>query len=240
MSRAGTLYGVGVGPGDPELLTFKAVRVLREVDSIYYPCHERGDESLAFAIVSALELPAEKFEAVSLSMSRARGADLAAYEAIGRRIVADLQQGRSAAWITEGDPLCYSTFIYIRQRVLGLWPQATVEIVPGITSFQAAAARAGVAVAGLDQRFAVVPAAYGLANLTELLAQFATLFLIKIHTQVECLLDQLAALPFPVHSVYLEWIGTDRERIVTDLTTLRGMKLPYFSLVILQRAEVQT
>jgi precorrin-2/cobalt-factor-2 C20-methyltransferase len=232
---SGTFYGIGVGPGDPELLTLKAARILREVDLIYCPASVRREESLAAHIIAPLGLAADKLRRVSLSMSRERQADRDVYERSAAEIGALLGRGASAAWITEGDPLFYSTFLYVREQLCRRAPDARIEIVPGVTSFQAAAARAGVAVAHLDEKVAIVPAAYGLEHLPSLLERFATVFLLKIHACLDQLLETLSRLSFAVRTYYLEHVGTPAERLVTDLATLRGQKLPYFSLVILRR-----
>jgi precorrin-2/cobalt-factor-2 C20-methyltransferase len=230
----GIFYGVGVGPGDPELITRKAERILRAVDWIYHPAPAASGVSFVRRIVEPLGLPAGKFRTVSLCMSRERGAAQEAYRAAAREIVGELRQGRSVAWITEGDPLFYSTFLHLHEEVRK-HPDVRVEVVPGITSAGAAAARLGVPVAHLDERVAVVPAAYGVERLPHLLEEFATVFLLKVNSAFERLLEKLAILPPSVEAFYLEYIGTPEERVVTDLSTLRGRELPYFSLVILRK-----
>lgn len=230
----GILYGVGVGPGDPELITRKAERVLRTVDWIYHPASCNAKGSFVRRIVEPLGIPEEKFRTVSLCMSRERDAAQVAYQRAAEEITAELRAGRSVAWITEGDPLFYSTFLYLYEAVQQT-PGIRVEIVPAVTSTSAAAARAGLGVAHLDERVAVVPAAYGVDRLPQLLDTFATIFLLKVNSAFDRLLERLPTLPGDVHAVYLEYVGTPEERVVTDLATLRGQDLPYFSLVILRR-----
>jgi precorrin-2/cobalt-factor-2 C20-methyltransferase len=232
--RVGLFYGVGVGPGDPELMTRKAERVLRAVDWVFLPSAGRGGGGFARRIVEPLGLPEGKFRPVSLCMSRDRAADGETYARAAAEIVEELRRGKSAAWITEGDPLFYSTFLHLYQE-LGRYPEVRVEIVPGVTSASAAAARAGLPVARLDERVAVVPAAYGLPRLPALLEEFATVFLLKVRGTLDGLLAALPSLRGPVRAVYLEQVGTPAERVVTDLESLRGRELPYFSLVILRR-----
>jgi precorrin-2/cobalt-factor-2 C20-methyltransferase len=235
----GTFYGVGVGPGDPELMTRKAERVLAAVDWIFLPAGARGGTGFARRIVEPLALPADKFRPVALCMARDRGADRATYRRAAEEIVAELRRGKSAAWITEGDPLFYSTFLHL-YRELRRFPGVPIEIVPGVTSASAAAARAGVPVARLDEKVAVVPAAYGVERLPDLLDEFATVFLLKVNGAFGRLLEALAALPRPVRAVYVEQVGTPAERVVEDLESLRGQELPYFSLVILRAGRVDS
>jgi precorrin-2/cobalt-factor-2 C20-methyltransferase len=110
-----------------------------------------------------------------------------------------------------------------------------VQIIPGVSSVHAAAARAGVPIAHLEDTVAILPAVYGLDRLPRLLADFTTVVLLKVHSVFDTLLDALAALTDPPDAVYLENVGMTGERIVTDLPSLRGQKLPYFSLVLLRR-----
>ncbi len=235
MKSVGVFYGVGVGPGDPELLTRKAERVLKAVDWIFLPSGARSG-SFVRRIVEPLGLPPGKFRPVSLCMARDRTEDRNAYRRAASEIVEELRQGKSAAWITEGDPLFYSTFLHLYEEVRH-YPEVRVEIIPGVTSASAAAARIGMPVARLDERVAIVPACYGLQRLPALLDEFATVFLLKVNSRFDQLLAELASVRGRVQAVYLEQVGTPAERVVTDLESLRGQELPYFALVMLRREE---
>jgi precorrin-2/cobalt-factor-2 C20-methyltransferase len=231
----GIFYGVGVGPGDPELITRKAERILTEVDWIFLPHGRRSGTSFVGRILAPLGLPATKFRPVALCMSRNREPDRQAYQRAATIISEELRQGKSGAWVTEGDPLFYSTFLHLHQELRSTLPAVRVEIIPGITSASAAAARAGVPVACLGECVAVVPAAYGLAHLPALLNEFATIFLVKVHGVFDELLEVLACAPVPIQAVYVEQVGTSAERVVTQLESLRGHELPYFSLVLIRQ-----
>lgn len=231
----GTFYGVGLGPGDPELLTQKAVRVLGEVDWIFYPYDNPAADGFSKRIVAPLGLPEDKFKAIHLTMSRDRTKDLSTYEVAADAIFAELRQGKSVAWITQGDAFFYSTFIYVYEQIRQRYPDVPIEVIPGVTSTSAAAAQAGVPISRLDEKVAVVPATYGLEALPRLLDDFATVFLMKVNRVFDQLLDLLAEISPPVQGIYIEKVGTDEERIVTALETLRGQDLPYFSLVLLRR-----
>src|SRR5690349_6728685 len=104
MNAPGKFYGIGVGPGDPELLTCKAARILGEVDWIFLPATAPGGRGFARRIVETLRLEPTKFRPVPLCMSRQRTTDLNAYAQAAEHIWVELQRGKSAAWITEGDP----------------------------------------------------------------------------------------------------------------------------------------
>jgi precorrin-2/cobalt-factor-2 C20-methyltransferase len=235
MNGHGIFYGIGVGPGDPDLLTLKAVRILAAVDCIFLPATASCGDGYAGRIVESLRLDANKFRPVALCMSRQRDVDQSAYERAASDIFAELERGKSVAWIAEGDPLFYSTFLHVWAAVTRRAPAVQVEIVPGITSIQAAAAVAGVAIARLDESVAIVPAAYGIEHLPDLVRDFPVVCLLKVHSVFDRLLDHLAALQF-IDAIYVEKVGTAEQRVVRELATLRGKRLPYFSLVMLRRA----
>ena len=233
-TAVGTFYGVGLGPGDPELLTRKAMRILAEVDWIFYPFESRTGTSFSRRILAALAVPTTKCRQVSLGMAQDRGPDQHTYATAAEAMAGEVLQGKSVAWVTQGDPLFYSTFIHLYLEMRRRFPQVPITIVPGVTSPHAAAA-AGVPVSLLEEKVAVVPAVYGLDHLPALLDDFATVFLMKVNTVFDQLLETLAALPHRVQAVYAERVGTPEERLVTELGTLRGQQLSYFSLVILRQ-----
>jgi precorrin-2/cobalt-factor-2 C20-methyltransferase len=234
--QSGTFFGVGLGPGDPELITLKAVRVLDQVDYIFVPTGKMLGAGVARRIVSALRLPEAKFRPVALCMGWDRGEDLRTYDAIADKIAGELCLGRSAAWIAEGDPLLFSTFLHVYAAMRQRHPQVKIAIVPGVSSPHAAAARAGMPLALLGESVVLMPAAYNVERVPALLDEFASVVLLKVNAVFDRLLDRLASYPREVDAVYLENIGTPEERVVTDLGTLRGQKLPYFSLVLLRKS----
>lgn len=235
MSGTGTLYGIGLGPGDPELLTRQAVRLLTEVAWIFYPSESRTGTSFAQRILATLDLPPAKMRQVAFGMSQQRGPDQQTYAAAAETIALEARQGKSVGWVTLGDPLFYSTFIHLYLEMQQRFADVPITIVPGVTSVHAAAAVAGLPMAVLDEQVAIVPAVYGLQRLPELLAERATVCLLKVHRVFDQLLDALDALSHPVQAVYVEHVGTPAQRVVTDLHSLRGHTLTYFSLVILRQ-----
>ena len=160
----------------------KAERILAAVDWIFLPAGVRGGAGFARRIVEPLGLPPGKFRPVTLCMSRAAAADQEAYRRAADEIAAELRRGQSAAWITEGDPLFYSTFLHLYEELRRRCPEVRIEIVPGVTSPSAAAARAGLCRRpGWMNKVAVVPAAYGIERLPALLDDFTTVFLLKVN-----------------------------------------------------------
>ncbi len=226
----GKVLLVGVGPGDPELVTRKAERVLREADVVYHP--GRDDSSgFALGIVAELIGPHATVRAAAVELSDA--ADR--YRALAEQLVQDAQAGRCVAFITEGDPLVYST----ASRLLGIlqtdWPDVPVQVVSGVTSLTAAAAAAGSSLVQGDETLLVIPACHHPDRLEQWIEQHDRAALVKIgsvFTQIVMLLRRRGWLE---HATYVEKVGTPNERIVRDVTTVDAKTVSYFSMILIDR-----
>ncbi|MDL2280220.1 precorrin-2 C(20)-methyltransferase [Desulfovibrio sp. OttesenSCG-928-G11] len=139
--HAGLLYGVGVGPGDPELLTLRAVRVLNEVSVLFAAASPKNEDSLALSIAAPHLRAGVKVLRLDFPMTRDSAILREAWERNASTVLDVLHSGRDGAFLTLGDPLIYSTFGYLMRAVLDMDPNIEVRIVPGVTSFQEAAAR---------------------------------------------------------------------------------------------------
>jgi precorrin-2/cobalt-factor-2 C20-methyltransferase len=168
-SAGARLVGVGVGPGDPELLTTRALCVLRDADRVLAPTVALDVMGRAESVVARAE-PSVRVERVVFAIWGSRRDQHAAHEAAAARVVQHLDAGEVVAFVTLGDPNLYSTFGLLSAEVLSLRPRTVVETVPGITAFQALAARAGVDVVQGDDRLHLVSAARGAEVLDAALA----------------------------------------------------------------------
>jgi precorrin-2/cobalt-factor-2 C20-methyltransferase len=245
----GVLYGIGIGPGDPELLTRKAFRLLATVPVIFYPSSSDKEDGFALDILRRAfegEGCAGAPDAASilarcrpLLTPMARGADVErphwaeAAEIVGQV----LQSGLDAAFITEGDPLLYSTFIHLTRALGECMPEATVQVVPGVTSVTAAAARAMFPLAVTEERVAILPATYDPEYLQQTLQAFDTVVLLKVSRVLDRIIAILEARDLLKHAVLIERCGTTSERIVHDLASLRGQRVHYFSLILVRNAQ---
>lgn len=160
----GKLWGVGVGPGDPELLTVKAVRVLREADVVIVPDASSGDK-VALNIAKDY-LRDKQIQFVKTPMVRDKAVMDAAHEQAADTICALLDAGRQVAFLTLGDPAIYSTYMYIHQKVLRRG--YAVEVVPGIPSFCAAAARLNQSLCLGKEPLTIIPASHDQNDLMDL------------------------------------------------------------------------
>lgn len=160
--RKGTAFGVGVGPGDPELMTVKALRILREADVIAVP-GRKPEESAAYRIAGQMvpELAGKEVVAVSMPMTKDREALRAGHREAAEKIKKYLSEGRDVAYITLGDPSIYSTFTYLEPYLRAAGYET--EIVSGVPSFCAAAARLHVPLAEWDEPLHILPAVHTLS-----------------------------------------------------------------------------
>jgi len=236
--QIGTFYGIGVGPGDPELLTIKAHRLIRSLPILFVPVARSGAPSYARTIVDAY-LDPNRQQIVELVFAM-RGDDerMAAQWRVNARSIADeLAAGRDAGFLTEGDPLLYSTFVHLAGALGEIRPDAPVVVIPGISSLQAAAAAVRVPLADRDERLAILPANYDSAELRTVLATFDTVVLLKVASVIDCVLDLLEELDLTDRSVFVSRVGRPEEVRVRDVRSLRGQKLDYFSLLIVRRPQ---
>lgn len=160
----GKLYGVGVGPGDPELVTRKAARILGEADVIAVPDKGAGEKT-ALAIVEDL-VEGKPLLYCPAPMVRERSVLEESYERNAGAVCALLEEGKTVAFITLGDPTVYSTYIYVHKRVLARGYEA--ELIPGVPSFCAVAARLGTSLCEGGERLLIVPASHDAADCLEL------------------------------------------------------------------------
>lgn len=239
----GTLYGVGVGPGAPDLITLRALDVLRRVPVLALPRSSDFGASMAWRIVRPVLGPVPGQERLMLTFPMARDparlvpAWHRALDAIGGHLTA----GRDVAFATEGDPSLFSTFIYLAAEAPTRWPGIRVEVVPGVSSITAVPAVTGVPLADGQERIAIVPASYGLADLDALLGQFDTVVLMKIGPELPRITAALDARGLLPCAVYVSRATMPEQHIERDLRALvddpgRGRE-GCFAMVVVARKQ---
>jgi precorrin-2/cobalt-factor-2 C20-methyltransferase len=229
---SGTLHLVGVGPGDPELLTLKAVRVLGAVAVVAYP--ETGDNtSMALSIAGGYLRPEAQHIAVAIPMTAEREPAQAAYDEGAAAMLVHLGAGRDVAWLCEGDPLFYGSAMYLLGRVA---PHAPVVVVPGVTSITAAAAAIRRPLAARNEVFKVLPATLPDAALRLELQTAEAVAIIKVgrhFDRVRSLLEDTGHAP---GAMVVERATSERQR-VTRLAEFAHDERPYFSTILCYRGQ---
>jgi precorrin-2/cobalt-factor-2 C20-methyltransferase len=231
----GTLHGIGVGPGDPDLMTLKACKVLGQVDIVFAAASSRNHHSLALDIARAHIPAATPVEMLPFPMTRDRRETVRAWEANARRIVAELEAGRSVAFLTLGDSLTYSTFGYLMAYVRRAAPAAEVCTVPGITSYQAAASRLNTTLIEGEGALMVLSGAMGGDRLRSLTEKPETVVFLKAYRNLEDICAALEESGEYPYCVGVKNCCQPNEEIVTDLNELCRQKPDYWTLVIAKK-----
>ncbi|GEO36581.1 precorrin-2 C(20)-methyltransferase [Skermanella aerolata] len=226
----GTLYGLGVGPGDPELITLKALRLLRAAPVIAYPAPEHGD-SLARAIVAG-HLPDGQTEiAIRMPMVVERFPAQEIYDRAAVEIGAHLEAGRDVAVLCEGDPFFYGSFMYLFGRMAEHFP---VQVVPGVSSLTACAAASGAALASRNDVLTVIPAPLSPERLRELLLNTDAAAIMKLGRHFAKVRDVLTELGLAKQARYVERATMPNQRLL-PLDEVDPDSVPYFSMVLVHK-----
>jgi len=252
VATRGTLYGIGVGPGDPEWITVKAARVLAACRHVCVPMSQsqnrdrRGPADRAESTSSpdsvALKIarPYLRADAVVHELPFPMTSDeqvlRQAWGQAARDVHAILKQGEDCCFLTLGDALLYSTYIYLLRELKVLDPQAPVVTVPGITAFSAAAAITQFPIGQGKQLVTIVPASDDMTQFTAALDRGGTVVLMKIGRRLQSVLAELQSRGLADHAVFVSHAGMADQNVVTNLQQLQGAddEAGYLSIVIVQ------
>ena len=187
----GTLYGIGVGPGDPEWMTVKAVRILSTCRHVFVPKSSVGAESVALEIAKGYLHAEAIVHEQPYPMTADQSVLKQHWQQAAREVHAVMSGGENCCFLTLGDALLYSTYIYLLRELRGIDPQAKVVTVPGITAFSAAAALTNCTLGEGKQLVTIVPAADDFSQFTGALDRGGTVVLMKIGSRLNRVLDEL-------------------------------------------------
>lgn len=233
LNNKGILYGVGVGPGDPMLLTLKADEVIGRADVIAYIANDTGHslaKSIAQKSIDKKTIASYEELSVTLTMSTDRTAINKIYDNAAVSIASHLEQGKSVAFLCEGDPMFFGSFAYLLAR---LADQHAIEVIPGICSVHAAAAACQVPLGLLSERIAVFSGRHSNTEILNALTTFENVVILKAgraRTELIGLIEQADRVN---DTCYVEYASQTEQKIVTDITTLGDEAGPYFSLFLI-------
>jgi len=228
----GQLWGVGVGPGDPELMTVKAVRLLKSAPVVAFPAGRNGKPGIAQAIVADWLQPHQIQLSLHFPYVQNTATLEAAWATAAETVWTHLVQGHDVVFATEGDASFYSTFTYLAQTLLLLHPTVIIQTVPGVCSPLAAAAKLGQPLTILSQRLTVLPALYTLADLEMALDHSDVVVLMKVAAVYSKVWQILQARSLLEKSCIVVRATQPDEKIYHSLEQYPDLKLPYFSLLI--------
>jgi len=231
---SGTLYGIGLGPGAPDLVTLRAARVIGAAPVVAY-IHAPGRPSLARSIAAELIAPGASEIAIEVPMlpgdEAARAPVAAAYDEGAARIAAALQAGRDVACLCEGDALFYGSFMYLLDRLAAVHP---VQVVPGIPAISAASAAARLPLLSRNERLLVLPAPGDDAALTEALGGAAeAVAILKVGRHLPRLRAVIAAAGLERAALYVERATMEGERVLPLAEA--PDEAPYFSMILIRK-----
>lgn len=240
------LYAVGIGPGDPELLTLKAVKILQSVPCIFVPKGRQEGSSIALSIISkVVDLKGKEIIEIHFPMLKTKPTDRqpqndthatlqGKWQEGLRQIINQVSQGKDTAFITLGDPMIYSTFFYLYDKLLEAVPKLEVQFIPGISSINAVASRASISLSLADESIAILPANY-LPDITYALTHFDTVILMKPHKTFAEILQILKKHNLTSKATYVCRAYMPEEKIFRDITEVKEQDIDYFSVLIVKK-----
>jgi precorrin-2/cobalt-factor-2 C20-methyltransferase len=228
--RSARLIGVGVGPGDPELVTLKGVNALRDADHVFVPVADTGEIGRAEATVIA-HIDATRVTRLAFALTDDADRNGGAWDAAGAAVAQAIADGDTAVFATIGDPNIYSTFTYLAQTVRALLPDVIVETVPGITAMQDLAARSGTVLVEGQERLALLPFTAGEQALADALDSFDTVVCYKGGRAMSAVLDVVRNAGRLEGAVYGARLGLEGEQIA-PAADRDDAPAPYLSTLI--------
>jgi precorrin-2/cobalt-factor-2 C20-methyltransferase len=230
---SGRLIGVGVGPGDPDLLTIKGLNALREADHVFVPVGDTGEVGRAERVVQT-HLEPNRARRLLFALSNDAEARAENWEHAAREVSEPLRRGETCAFATIGDPNVYSTFTYLARAVKRHAPEANVQTIPGITAMQDLAARGGAVLLEADERLALLPFTAGEDALRGALSGFETVVCYKGGSRLREVLEIARQAGRLEDAIYGSRLGMDGEEVV-PASEVAGREGPYLSTVIFGR-----
>lgn len=233
---SGKIYGLGVGPGDPELLTIKAYRILQEVDLLCVPKSKAEKQSLALSVVN--KAVNRDFEVLELLFPMTHDPEILKnhWDEATEQMVKQVRSGKNIAFITIGDPMFYSTYAYVLHRVKEKYPGISIETVPGVTAFSACASLLNAPVTESDEKLVVIPAVYGIEAVKKAIQDYENVILMKVNRLYDQVVNLLKEQQMLDKAVYISRCGYREEFYTTELEKLIGQDKDYMSMMIIRKA----
>ncbi len=234
MAVKGTLFGIGIGPGDSDLITVKGAKLLATCKHVVVPKASEAAESVALRIIQPHLNSGAQIHELVFPMTVKQEELIAKWNESACYVHALLSKGEDVCFPTLGDTFLYSTYIYLVQALLGIDEQAHIVTVPGVTAFSAVAAMTRFPIGVGKHPVTIVPSADDLSTLDAALQTNGTVVIMKVGKRLDAILDRLEARKLLDKSVFAAHVGMADEHIETDLRKLRGLgeKTGYLSIIL--------
>ena len=236
------LTGIGVGPGDPDLLTVKAVKAIQNADTIMCPASAEDRPSIALSVVDSLIDKSKNQEIVKLIFPMTKDKDvLESHWKVNSKIMAEkVLSGKNVVYLTVGDPYLYSTWIYMHREISKKHPEMKITVIPGIVSMFTFASKVGISIAEGAEKVSIIPSCYDLSSVKEIAKNSEVLVFLKDGRYFDQVIELVRESGFPEDSIFAigQDLGTDKEIIrklrlgdVNDDT----LTTKYFSILVIKR-----
>ena len=236
------LIGIGVGPGDPDLLTVKAVKAIQNADIIMCPASKEDRPSIAYSVVSSLIDTSKNQEVVKLIFPMTQDKDVleATWKKNAKIMAEKVLSGKNVVYLTVGDPYLYSTWIYMHKDLEEKYPEMNISVIPGIVSMFTFASKVGVSIAEGAEKVAIIPSCYDLSSVKEIAKNSETMVFLKDGRYFDKVIEVLKESGFPDDSIFAigQDLGTENE-IIRKLTLGEvndgTLTTKYFSILVVKR-----
>ena len=236
------LIGIGVGPGDVDLLTVKAVKAIQNADIIMCPASNESRPSIAFAVVSPIIDKTKNQEIIKLIFPMTKDKDIlkASWKKNAKIMAETVLTGKNVVYLTVGDPFLYSTWIYMHKDLKENYPDMDISVIPGIVSMFTFAAKVGVSVAEGAEKVAIIPSCYDLSSVKENAKHSESMIFLKDGRYFDKVIEVLKESGFPDNSIFAigQDLGTENE-IIRKMTLGEvndsSLTTKYFSILVVKR-----
>jgi len=236
------LIGIGVGPGDVDLLTVKAVKAIQNADIIMCPASNESRPSIAFTIVSPIIDKSKNQEIVKLIFPMTKDKDIlkTSWKKNAKIMAETVLTGKNVVYLTVGDPFLYSTWIYMHKDLKENYPDMNINVIPGIVSMFTFAAKVGVSVAKGAEKVAIIPSCYDLSSVKEIAKHSESMIFLKDGRYFDKVIEVLKESGFPDNSIFAigQDLGTENE-IIRKMTLGEvndsSLTTKYFSILVVKR-----
>ena len=226
-------YGIGTGPGDSSLVTVKAINTLKNIDILYTPEAKKGGDSLALSIVKEYVPDKVEIKSRHFPMSNHGTDKIEAWEDISKEIVSDVKSGKDVGFITLGDPMIYSTYVYVMERIM---EDIGVETIPGISSFSNIASNQNFPLVMDTDPLVVIPCTMEEDKIDEALEKYDCIVLMKIYKKINLILDKLKKHNLIDYAILVSNSSQEREVVFTNLREEEiDEKISYFSTILVNK-----
>ncbi|NND85967.1 MAG: precorrin-2 C(20)-methyltransferase [Nitrosopumilus sp.] len=236
------LIGIGVGPGDPDLLTVKAVKAIQNADIIMCPASNQDRPSIALSVVSSLIDKSKNQEIVKLifPMTKDKHVLEETWKRNAKIMSEKVLSGKNVVYLTVGDPYLYSTWIYMYKDLKENYPDIKITVIPGIVSMFTFASKVGVSIAEGAEKVAIIPSCYDLSSVKEIAKHSETMVFLKDGRYFDKVIEVLKESGFPDNSIFAigQDLGTENE-IIKKMTlgevNDNNLTTKYFSILVVKR-----